>query len=344
MKNNLSSPRMANMALWGGIAFSVVVTFLIWLLNPLLERFVLDPGDGTIIFYDWQLLAPTAAGRITAWGFYALHQISLWALIYYAQTYVKKYASGLHLVNVWALGINAGFMILHLIQTQVWYDALAMDVGSWTSQGSVILMLCAILIVENKRRGMFFGKKVSFSERVSSFARKYHGYLFAWAIVYTFWFHPMVSTSGHLAGFFYMFLLMLQSSLFLTKVHVNKWWTLVQEVTVLFHAVLIAVFQAPNIWQMFAFGFGAMFVITQMHGLNLSRLTRWIIGFSYIAAMVLVYDFNIPKALAEAVRIPLIEYLIALLMAGLVWLIFWIADKFKKPEKDELPLGHTSNN
>jgi hypothetical protein len=344
MKNNLSSPRMANMALWGGIAFSVVVTFLIWLLNPLLERFVLDPGDGTIMFYDWQLLAPTAAGRITAWGFYALHQISLWALIYYAQTYVKKYASGLHPVNVWALGINAGFMILHLIQTQVWYDALAMDVGSWTSQGSVILMLCAILIVENKRRGMFFGKKVSFSERVSSFARKYHGYLFAWAIVYTFWFHPMVSTSGHLAGFFYMFLLMLQSSLFLTKVHVNKWWTLVQEVTVLFHAVLIAVFQAPNIWQMFAFGFGAMFVITQMHGLDLSRLTRWIIGFSYIAAMVLVYDFNIPKALAEAVRIPLIEYLIALLMAGLVWLIFWIADKFKKPEKDGLSLSHTSNN
>lgn len=329
-KNNLSNPRTAQIALWGGIAFSILITFLIWLLNPLLEKFVIDPGDGTIAFYDWQLLNHTFAGRLTAWGFYAMQQIILWGLIYYAQTRVKKYSTGIHPVNLWALGINAFFIILHLLQTQIWYDALAMDMGSWTSQGSVILMLCAILVIENKRRGMFFGYKAPLGERIVSFARKYHGYLFAWAIVYTFWFHPMVSTPGHLVGFFYMFLLLLQGSLFLTRIHVNKYWTLVQEITVLFHGALVAFTQAADFWQMFAFGFGGIFIITQMHGLNLSRLARWMWGLGYVIAMLLVYNFDIAKGLAQAVRIPVIEYLVAFAMAGLVGIGLWIAGKFKK--------------
>lgn len=51
--------------------------------------------------------------------FNALHQITLWSLIFFAQTRVKKYSTGLHLVNLWALGINAFFIFLHYIQTQI---------------------------------------------------------------------------------------------------------------------------------------------------------------------------------------------------------------------------------
>lgn len=332
MENNLNNKRTANMVLWGGIIFSILMTFLIWVLSPLLDRFILDPGDGTIAFYDWQLLTHTLAGRISAWGLYAVHQLILWGLIYYAQTNVKKYSLGIHPVNVWALGVNGLFIILHLLQTQIWYDALAMDTPSWSAQASVILMLCVILIIENKRRGMFFGYKAPLSERIISFAKKYHGYLFAWAIVYTFWFHPMVNTPGHLAGFFYMFLLLLQGSLFLTRIHVNKYWTFVQEITVLFHAFLVAIYQAPNIWQMFTFGFAAMFVVTQMHGLSLSSLTKWLISLAYVVAMLLVYNFDVAKGLAEAVRIPIIEYLVAFALAGLVGIGLWVADRFKKPQ------------
>ncbi len=43
----------------------------------------------------------------------------------------------------------------------------------------------------------------------------------------------MEPTNGHLIGFFYMFLLMLQGSLFFTRIHVNRWWTLIQEFLVL---------------------------------------------------------------------------------------------------------------
>ena len=328
-QETLSNKTSAHVALWGGIAFSTIFTLLIWLGDPLTKRFALDPGDGTTMFYDWQLAEHTIWGRVTAWGFYALHQIILWVLIYYAQTSVKKYSTGLHPVNVWALGVNALFVILHLIQTHLWYDALAMDMSSFTSQGSVILMLCAILVMENKRRGMFFSIKAPFPERVVSFARTYHGYLFSWAIVYTFWFHPMVGTPGHLVGFFYMFLLMLQGSLFLTRIHVNKWWTLTQEVTVLFHGTLVAVFQGADIWQMFAFGFAAMFVVTQMHGLNLSRFSRWIVGMIYITAMLFVYAADWAR-LNEVIRIPLIEYLVAFIIAGLIALGLWIADRLNK--------------
>jgi hypothetical protein len=158
-----------------------------------------------------------------------LHQITFWSLIFYAQRHVKTYTKGLHPINVWALGLNAFFILLHFVQTHIWYDGLAQDVSVFSSQGSVILMLVAILLMENQRRGLFLGKKVSFAKQIGSFARKYHGYLFAWATVYTFWYHPMENTVSHLAGFLYMFLLLLQGSLFLTRIHINKWWTLVQK-------------------------------------------------------------------------------------------------------------------
>ncbi len=332
MDNSINQPRSAKIALWSGLAFAAVFTFVIWLTNPLLDRFVLiRPGEPRI--YDWQLFEPTLMGQISYWGLYALHQIIWWRLIYYAQTNVKKYATGLNPVNLWALGVNAIFIVLHLIQTHIWYDGIAQDMSSFSSQGSVILMLCAILLMENKRRGMFFGAKVPFGERVISFARKYHGYLFSWAVVYTFWFHPMVSTPGHLVGFFYMFMLMLQGSLFLTRIHLNKWWTLMQEVTVFFHGTMVALNQSGGIWRMFAFGFAAMFVVTQMHGLNLSRLTRWTIGLGYAAAAILVYRADWSD-LNEIIRIPFIEYLVAFAIAGLIALGLWIAGFVNKPQSE----------
>jgi len=330
--NYLTKSENGTKALWGGIIFSLFFTFLIWYANPLLSRFVLDPGDGSSYFYDWQLLSPTVWTQLSVWGLYAIHQILMWGLIYYAKENVQTYSKGLHPVNVWALGVNSAFIILHFIQTHLWYDGLAQDVSSFTSQGAVILMLCAILVMENKRRGMFFGAKAPISDRVISFAKKYHGYLFSWAIVYTFWFHPMVSTPGHLAGFFYMFLLMLQGSLFLTRLHVNKWWMLVQEVTVLVHGTMVAIFQGAELWPMFAFGFAAMFVVTQMHGLRLSRFTRWVIGLGYASAVVLVYRSDWSR-LNEIIRIPFIEYLVAFILAGIVALGFWIADRFKTPDR-----------
>ncbi len=328
----MENPRASQIALWGGIFFSLAFTGLIWLAGERLNAVPLLPDQGALWYY-WKLPNPTFITRLSAWGFYALHQIALWSLIYYAQTRVQKYSAGLHPVNLWALAVNAGFILLHFVQSHLWYDGLAQDTPVWSSQGSVILMLCVILIMENKRRGMFFGAKAPLSTRVMDFARKYHGYLFAWAIVYTFWFHPMVNPLGHLIGFFYMFLLLLQGSLFLTRVHVNKWWTLAQEVTVLFHGTLVAVSQGNGIWPMFAFGFGGMFIISQMHGLGWSKLTRWLVGLGYIAAALMVYSGRGWGQLNEIIRIPFIEYLVAFAIAGLIALGIWVASRRKINER-----------
>ncbi|MBX7214907.1 MAG: hypothetical protein K1X39_12915 [Thermoflexales bacterium] len=318
----LAEPRWGNLALFGGIAFSALFTFIIWAFGDRLTAFVKPPDQGPFWYY-WQLASPTTFTRLVAWGSYAVHQLIAWGLIYYAQTRVKTYTRGLHPVNVAALGLNATMIIWHVIQSHLTYDGLAQDVSIFTSQGSVILMLVWIILMENNRRGMFFGKRVPIGKRIIDAAKRYHGYAFSWAVIYTFWYHPAENTQGHLIGFFYMFLLMVQSSLFLTRMHVNRWWMVTQEVTVLAHGALVAVQQAGGdpktaTWPMFFFGFAAILVVTQLYGLGLKR---WIILAVTAAFVVFTFAFYAGRGLGkldEVIRIPAIEYLAALLLAGII--------------------------
>ena len=163
-------------------------------------------------------------------------------------------------------------MALHIAQTKLFYDGLAQDVPVMSSQFSVIFMLVFILMMENSRRGLFFGHKLKFLEEPGSFLRKYHGYYFAWAITYTFWFHPIEDTLGHLLGTFYTLMLLLQGSLFFTRAHRDRVWTGFLEVFVLIHGALVAYasFHSEK-WSMFLFGFLTIFVVTQMHGMGLGK-------------------------------------------------------------------------
>lgn len=327
--------RADHAALILGVFFSFAFTGLIWLAGARLAAVPHLPDAGAAWYY-WRLPSPTFWSRATAWGFYLAHQITLWALIYYAQTRVRRYVAGLHRVNVVALAANAGFILLHFIQTHIWYDGLAQDVSIFASQGSVIVMLVWILLMENSRRGLFFGQKVPLGKTVVQAARRYHGYVFAWAAVFTFWYHPMEHSSGHLIGFVYMFLLMLQGSLFFTRLHVNRWWTLVQELTVLVHGTLVAVMQAgpSGFWPMFFFGFAGIFIITQMHGLGLSRAVRWLLTGLYVAAAVWVYSGRGWLQLNEIIRIPLIEYLAVFVLAGLIWLVGLVVARLRPRVSD----------
>lgn len=170
-----------------------------------------------------------------------------------------------------ALGINALFIVLHLVETQFFFDGLAQDVPIWTSQYSVILMLVVVLIIETRRRGLFLGRTVQkpFTVQVTAWFRRNHMYLFAWALVYTFWFHPMATDPQLLSGFFYMFLLFTQVSLAWTQVHFMKWWIVVLESYVSIHALIVAVyntlfFGSADIWPMFFLGFTFMFILKQI--------------------------------------------------------------------------------
>ena len=289
------------------------------------------PEDRGHMWYLWQLAEPTFWTRLTAWGGYAAHQLTIWTLIYLAKSQPRRYVSGLHPINIAALTANVAFVGLHIVQTRIWYDGLAQDTHILTSMGSVAIMLIFIIMMENQRRGLVMGKRAPFLTEVGTFLRKYHGYYFSWAIIYTFWYHPIEITLGHLLGTLYTLLLLLQGSLFFTRTHTNRWWTLFLEIFVIIHGCLVALVtnadnQGPEVAARFLFGFLVIFVATQMYGVNFKTWHRWAFFAALIISMVAFYQGRW-EIIGDIMRIPLIEYLSIFVFALLIWLIFLLPGK-----------------
>lgn len=309
-------------AFWTACAFALIGTASILLLEPRLSAVPHLPDTGAAWYY-WKLPEQTTMGQLTAWGFYALHQSFFWGLIWWGQKHRDEMRNrdALHPINIIGLIGMLGFGALHYLQTAVWYDGLAQDTSVFSSQVSVIFLLIMVLIIEAPRRGLVFGYGGGWLNGARSALIRTHGYYFAWAVTYTYWFHPMETTWGHLLGFFYTFLLMIQGALAFTKMHTNRWWTVTLEASVLIHGVTVALVAGQEFWPMFFFGFAAIFIVTQMHGLGWSRLTRGIILAAFIAAVFFVYSVRGWTYLNEVARIPVIDYLLVLVLGGgiLAW-------------------------
>ena len=306
--------------LWWGLVGISALLLLMWLVGPYSADIVFLPDQG-FSWYFWKRPDPDVWSRLSAWSGYALHQASLWALIFAAQRQRPGYTKGLHRINLWALAVNGIFVVLHIVQTRIWYDGLAQDTSVFSSQASVVLLLVMILIMENRRRGLVLGKRAPLPESVIDVVRRYHGYYFSWAIIYTFWFHPIEINVGHMLGNAYILMLLLQGSLFFTRHHTNRYWTLALELMVLVHGSMIAYLSTQQSAAMFFFGFLAIFLITQMHGIGLSRVMRWCIGLAATTGGLAWYRGDLVAMLAEVLRIPVIEYVIAFLLSGLIWLV-----------------------
>jgi hypothetical protein len=119
-----------------------------------------------------------------------------------------------------------------------------------------------------------------------------------------------------------MFLLMLQGSLFFTRYHTNRWWTMALEVLFVVHGATVAWFimqkgqMGP--WSMFLFGGMAIFLITQLHGLGLGTKAKWVVAAPVLAVMALFYG-NFPETLIGVTRLPMIQYAGVLIMFAIVW-------------------------
>jgi hypothetical protein len=301
-----------------GLLVSVAFTLVIAATGTNLSGFSIA-GTTVAFQYPWRLTDPTIASRLTAWGGYVLHNLIAWGIIFFAQRERPKYRANLRWFNWAFIGTNVIFSALHLIQSQIWYDGLAQDVPEITALGSVALMLMVVILFETPRRGLIFGKKVKFKDGFIKVARKYHGYLFSWAIIYTFWYHPTEGTFGHLAGFFYMSMLFVQSVLIFNRAHVNKYWTFFLEFFVLIHGVLVAIFQGREMWPMFAFGFGAMVVLTQMYGLGLNTRAKRAIAVGFLVLTIGTYAImGRLESIHEIIRIPALDYMVV----GLLYLLY----------------------
>ncbi len=322
---------------WWGLLGCAAIMGMIVLMAPYSADIEFAPDHGDWWYY-WQLPDATVWTRLAAWVPYSLHQISIWYLIAYAQRARPRYIFGLHQFNLWALGVNAFFVLAHIVQTKLTYDGLAQDVHEATSMGSVTIMLFLIILMENRRRGMFLGYGVKPLYGVGDAVRRYHGYYFSWAIIYTFWYHPVEMTSGHLAGFAYMMLLILQSSLFFTRFHTNRRWTVFLEVLFVIHGSVVAYFimnqPGRTPWSYFLFGGVATFLIIQLHGLGLSTKTKLAIAAPLVLGMA-VYFVNAPESILGAPRLTMIMYAGTLVMAIIVWVLMRIA-RVMGVEQDKL--------
>ena len=94
--------------------------------------------------------------------------------------------------------------------------------------------------------------------------------------------------------------------------------TVALEGLVLAHGALVAYVAGNALWPMFAFGFGAVVVVTQLHGLGPSRGIRLLVGGGYVTLVAVVYAGRGWDRLNEVVRIPAIEYLAVVVLAALI--------------------------
>jgi len=309
-----------------GIAWAVALTAVIGATAAGLADY--DIIGPTVPFaYPWRLTEPDQLARLTAWAGYVLHQLATWGVLWAAQRQKPGFAGGFRWFNWAMLGVHTVFIGLHTLQTHLFYDALAVDVPEITALGSVALMLMVVLALEAPRRGLVWGRGTSLPAGMFAALKKSHGTLFTWALVYTFWYHPTVGTFGHLMGFAYLFALLWQSVLLFQRSHLNRKWTLALELLVIPHGVLVAIHQGKELWPMFGFGFSAVFVITQMHGLDWSSRLRqftaviWLIG--------LVGTYVVMERLAlwhEVLRIPILDYGVV----GLIALGFWLRNRARR--------------
>ena len=298
--------KKVNTVYWLAVLVAFLLTAVIWLLDPLLDK-VLHLPDAGPSWYFWKLPQPETWARITAWGGYALHQITVWALIIRSRR--KKPNGGpVDRDNYLMLGANLFFILLHLLQTHIWYDGLAQDVPIWTSQYSVIIMLVIILLMLFPVRGAFWGRKLKVSATIRRILRNSHSLYISWALVYTFWFHPMEGDLAILLGFFYMFLLMIQMSMFSTKLHFNLAWIGFLEFFVGLHAVAVAFMNGQEAWTMFLFGFLFLTVFTQIHGLKLPGWARYLILALFLGGIAAAYSFRGWERIYEIVFIPAALY------------------------------------
>ncbi|MBU0927661.1 MAG: hypothetical protein KKA67_07920 [Spirochaetes bacterium] len=306
------------------IAGAAALTALIAVTAPALSRFYPLLPDKGPSWYFWQLPEPRAAARASAWILYALHQASLWYLAYRFRK-EADHPDRASRLNAAALALNGLFVLLHIAQTQLFYDGLAQDVPVWTSQGSVIVMLVIMLYTLSPRRGLILGLKPPFRARALAWVRSWHGFYISWAICYTFWFHPTEGDYGLLTGFFYMFLLFIQFSFARTRLHVAIGWLTVLETAVALHGPAIAIQKArsgnegdvtgPGIWIMFATGFLFMLAFTGQYGFKLKPLARAAVFASYAALVAGLFAWRGFDRIFEITFIPVALYGGAIAMA-----------------------------
>jgi hypothetical protein len=105
----------------------------------------------------------------------------------------------------------------------------------------------------------------------------------------------MEGSPGFVLGYLYQFCMILQSSFLFHPLHRNKFWTLLLELGVVPHSVLVAIFFSngqPGSAYQFGFGFSLLFLITQMHGFDLKLWHKCAFVVAYTSLLFGTYAYT----------------------------------------------------
>jgi len=295
-----------------------------------------EAGVRTAFAYPWRLATTTSAARISTWLGYLVHQFGQFYILANVQWLSRtgqiqaKWSSQYQWWNWQMMYLNVAMVLYKCIQGHIWYEGLAVDVPEGTAMGAVVAILIGAIVIEIPYRGLFFGRckriPIPHFNDIVTFAKRYHGYMISFGIVYDFHYHPMESTVGHLGGFFYQSLLFWQSTSFLHYSHRNKNWTLLLEIWVLIHGSITAMIQPGFGWQVFLFGFSVIFLVNQIWGIpairRMSQPSRTAtISAAYAIFLVMAYyGFKDSNGYYRMTFIPVTEFafVLAILLLGSV--------------------------
>lgn len=137
-------------------------------------------------------------------------------------------------------------------------------------------------------------------------------------------------------GYLYQFCMILQSSFLFHPLHRNKFWTLLLELGVVPHSVLIAIFFSngnPGSAYQFGFGFSLMFLITQMHGFEINVWQKCGFIVLYVGALLAAY-LGTGRPLAN-VR-EAMQFGLNFSFAPVAWCLWCLGEMFVLPCKNSL--------
>ena len=223
---------------------------------------------------------------------YSFHQLAHWAMTYYAQTRLRC-RNSLQPFHYWMVGMNLVFVLLYVAQCYLlpdwlfYRDVIDLNIVTW---GLYLL----IFITKCNRRGLVFGYPIPYTQGVSEFCEKCLPYYFSFIILLNFWYKPF--TEGlFFVRIFLDLIFVTHSCLIQTRIHENKYWTLLLELMVISYFLLKVNADSTKVdYCLITWIYIAIFVISQMHEFPfITRMMKLlIIMFTLISLAGCVYFWN----------------------------------------------------
>ena len=326
------------------VCTSILILFIIDYLSPRLRSsFPPTPVWRGVLWYRWRSLpSPEAISfspftgvifphkiRIrakSAWLCFILHLVFVNSMIVWSQFGNREekqncpnpippnrceWSAQLGTTNYVSILGTFFFILLRIFQTHAWYDGLALDIPEASSMTTVIVALSLSCLMQQSERGLILGFSPNSDTLtlLTNVARRCHGYVYAFTVVFTFWYHPTEGGMMHLPGFFMIILFLFQGCLMFTASHLNVVWRTFLEMLILPHTLLVEKARSHrNLWKMFVSGYTILFLMSHMHAFHISFLAKSVLSLTAVFVLYSMYSSSVRTLVTESLRIPVTYY------------------------------------